>query len=327
MTRKLIPIATVVALSATTLVHSGWAADPTQKVARLGFVDPASRSARSAAFWERLRELGWVEGQNLVVETRWADSHIDRLPNLMSDVLARKIDVLVTYSTSGALAAKNATQTVPIVVAAMGDPVGTGIAASLSRPGGNLTGVSLQWGEDLGGKWLELLQETVPKVSTIAVISNPDSPVVRKLVTDLQRIAQRRGVKLHFEDVREVSALAGAFKRARQVTQAGLVLADPLTVDARREITALAATHRLPTLYVLRDFMDTDGLMAYCVDNGIVFRLAAEYVDKILRGARPADLPIEQPTQFSLVVNLRTARALGITIPESILLRADEVIR
>ena len=327
MTRNVIPFTMVMALSATTLVHSEWAADPTQKVARLGFVDPASRSARSAALWERLRELGWVEGQNLVVETRWADSRIDRLPDLMSDVLARKIDLLVTYSTSGALAAKNATKTVPIVVAGMGDPVGTGIAASLSRPGGNLTGVSLQWGEDLSGKWLELLQETVPKASTIAVISNPDSPVVRKLVTDLQRIAQRRGVKVRFEDVREPAALAGAFKRARQTAQAGLVLADPLTVDARREITALAAAHRLPTLYVLRDFMDTDGLMAYGVDNRIVFRLAAEHVDKILRGARPADLPIEQPTQFSLVVNLKTARALGITIPESILTRADEVIR
>jgi putative ABC transport system substrate-binding protein len=330
VTRNLIPIAMAMTFSATTLVYSSSAAEPTQKIARLGVVDPRSQSAtlpRFAAFWDRLRELGWVEGQNLAVESRWADGHNDQLPDLMTDVLARKVDVLVTYSTSGALAAKNATKTVPIVVAAMGDPVGTGIAASLSRPGGNLTGVSLQWGEDLSGKWLELLQETVPKVSTIAVISNPDSPVVRKVVTDLQRIAVRRGVKLRFEDVRERAALAGAFKRARQGAQAGLVLADPLTVGARREVTALAAAHRLPTLYVLPDFMDADGLMAYGVDNRIVFRRAAEYVDKILRGARPADLPIEQPTQFSLVVNLKTAKALGLIIPESILLRADEVIR
>jgi putative tryptophan/tyrosine transport system substrate-binding protein len=331
VTRNLIQITLAMTLSASTLVYSSSAAaEPTQKIARLGFVDPGSRSAtlpRLAAFWDRLRELGWVEGQNLAVESRWADGHMDQLPALMTDVLAHKIDVLVTYSTSDALAAKNATKTVPIVVAAMGDPVGTGIAPSLSRPGGNLTGVSLQWGEDLSGKWLELLQETVPKVSTIAVISNPDSPVVRKVVTDLQRIAVRRGVKLRFEDVREAAALAGAFKRARQAAQAGLVLADPLTIGARREITALAAAHRLPTLYVLPDFMDADGLMAYGVDSRIVFRLAAEHVDKILRGARPADLPIEQPTQFSLVVNLKTARALGLAIPESILLRADEVIR
>ena len=306
------------------------AVEPTQRVARLGFVDPGSRATALrgfAAFWERLRELGWVEGENLVVESRWADGRMDRLPGLMTEVLGRKIDVLVTYSTPGALAAKNATSSVPIVVAAMGDPIGTGLAASLSRPGGNLTGVSLQWGEELSGKWLELLQETAPKVSTVAVISNPDSPVVRKLTKDLERIAARRGLKLRFEDVREPGALAGAFKQARQSAQAALVLADPLTVDARREITALAAAHRLPTLYVLQEFMQTGGLMAYGVDDRIVFRNAAEYVDKILRGARPGDLPIEQATQFSLVVNLKTARALGLTIPESILQRADEVIR
>ena len=305
-------------------------ADPTYGTVRVGFVDPASRTTTLSgvnAFWERLRELGWVEGQNLVIEARWAESQIDRLPNLMNEVLARKVDVLVTYSTSGALAAKSATSTVPIVVAAMGDPVGTGIAPSLSRPGGNLTGVSLQWGEDLSGKWLELLQETVPKVSTVAIISNPDSPVVRRITKDLERIAPRHGLKLRFYDVREVAMLPGVFKQARQAAQAALVLADPLTVDARREITVLAAAQRLPTLYVLQEFMEAGGLMAYGVDNRIVFRRAAEYVDKILRGAKPGDLPIEQPAQFSLVVNLKTAKALGLTIPQSILLRADQVIQ
>jgi len=327
-TREVLAIAT--AFLVVTFMPSASGADPTQRTVRVGFVDPASRTTTLSgvnAFWERLRELGWVEGQNLALEARWAESQIDRLPGLMNEVLARKVDVLVTYSTSGALAAKSATSTVPIVVAAMGDPVGTGIAPNLSRPGGNLTGVSLQWGEDLSGKWLELLQEAVPKVSTVAVISNSDSPVVRKITKDLERIAPRHGLRLRFYDVREVAMLPGVFKQARQVAQAALVLADPVTVDARGEITGLAAAQRLPTLYVLQEFMEAGGLMAYGVDNRIVFRRAAEYVDKILRGAKPGDLPIEQPAQFSLLVNLKTAKALGLIIPQSILLRADEVIR
>ena len=326
--RKLLAIAATLLVVAP--ISQSSEAEPTQGTVRVGFVDPASRTTTlsgMSAFWERMRELGWIEGQNLVIEARWAESQIDRLPGLMKEVLARKVDVLVTYSTSGALAAKSATSTVPIVVAAMGDPVGTGIAPSLSRPGGNLTGISLQWGEDLSGKWLELLQETVPKVSTVAVISNPDSPVVRKITKDLERIAPRHGLKLRFYDVREVAMLPGVFKQAHQVAQAALVLPDPVTVDARREITGLAAAQRLPTLYVLQEFMEAGGLMAYGVDNRIVFRRAADYVDKILRGAKPGDLPIEQPAQFSLVVNLKTAKALGLTIPQSILLRADEVIR
>src|SRR5215813_1140473 len=319
----------ITALLAVAFMSQSHGAEPTQATARVGFVDPASPSAMLSgvtAFWERMRELGWVQGQNLVVEERWAESQIDRLPTLMNEVLARKVDVLVTFSTSGALAAKSATSTVPIVVAAMGDPVGTGIAPNLSRPGGNLTGISLQWGEELSGKWLELLQEAVPKVSTVAVVSNPESPVIRKITKDLERIAPRHGLKLRFYDVREATALPGAFKQAHQMAQAALVLADPLTLEARREITALAAAQRLPTLYVLKEFMETGGLMAYGVDNRIVFRRAAEYVDKILRGAKPGDLPIEQPAQFSLLVNLKTAKALGFTIPQSILLRADEVI-
>ena len=326
--RKVLAIAAT--LHAVAFISQSFGAEPTQGTVRVGFVDPASRTTTLSgvnAFWERLRELGWAEGQNLVIEARWAEGQIDRLPGLMNEVLARKVDILVTYSTSGALAAKSATSTVPIVVAAMGDPVGTGIAPNLSRPGGNLTGISLQWGEDLSGKWLELLQETVPKVSTVAVISNPDSPVVRRITKDLERIAPRHGLKLRFYDVREAAALPGVFKQARQVAQAALVLADPFTVDARREIAGLAAAQRLPTLYVLQEFMEAGGLMAYGVDNRIVFRRAAEYVDKILRGAKPGDLPIEQPAQFSLVVNLKTAKALGLTIPQSILLRADEVIQ
>jgi putative ABC transport system substrate-binding protein len=306
-----------------------FAAETSQKIARVGFVGTESRSTSLRGvpqFFARLRELGWVEGQTLVVEARWADGDYNRLPELMTDVVARNIDVLVTSTTPAAIAAKKVTSTVPIVVVAMGDPVGMGLVNSLSRPGGNLTGLSLQWA-DLSGKWVELLQEAIPRLSTLAVISNPASPIITKVAKDLQAIAAQRGVKLVFQDVREPAAFPDAFRRARQHAQAALVLADPLVLAARDQITALAAANRLPALYVSHEFMVSGGLMTYAVDSRIMFRRAAEYVDKILRGARPGDLPIEQPTQLSLAVNLKTAKALGITIPESILLRADEVIR
>jgi putative ABC transport system substrate-binding protein len=306
------------------------AADPTQKVARVAFIDPFSSPPAvpgAPAFWERLQELGWVQGQNLVTENRWAEGQIDRLPTLMTDVVSHQVDVIVTRSTPAAMAAKNATTRIPIVVASMGDPVGTGLVASLAHPGGNLTGLSLEQTADLSGKWLELLQETVPQLATVAVISNPDSAYVKKMAKDLEGPALARGVKLRFMNVRDPAALRGAVRQARRQAQAALVLADPLTVSHRREIAQVAGTNRLPTLYVVLEFMDSGGLMAYGADPTTLWRRAADYVDKILRGAKPADLPIEQPTQFKLIVNLKAARALGLTFPESILLRADEVIQ
>jgi putative ABC transport system substrate-binding protein len=321
----------LIAASAVLSPLSVYAADAGQKVAHVVFIDPYSPSATTAratsVFWGRLQELGWIRDQNLIVETRWAEGRIDRLPALMADVVARKVDVIVTRGTPAATAAKSATSSIPIVVASMADPVGTGLAASLARPGGNLTGLSQEATEDLGGKWLELLQETVPHLSTLAVISNPDSSWVRKIAKSLEVVAQTRRVKLRFDDVREAGALANAFRQAQRQAQAALILADPLTITHRQEITALAASNRLPALYPFLEFMDSGGLMGYGVDSTILFRRAAEYVDKILRGAKPADLPIEQPTQFKLVVNLTAARALGLTFPESILLRADEMIR
>jgi putative ABC transport system substrate-binding protein len=245
----------------------------------------------------------------------------------MADVVAHKVDVIVTRSTPAAIAAKNATTAIPIVIASMGDPIGTALVPSLARPGGNLTGLSLEATEDLCGKWLELLQETVPRLSTLAVVSNPDSAYVRKITKDLEAVAPTRGVKLRFVDVREPADLTSAVRQARHQAQAALVLADPLLVAHRQQVTRLAASNRLPTMYTILEFMDSGGLMAYGADSVILYRRAAEYVDKILRGAKPSDLPIEQPTQFKLVVNLKTAKGLGITIPESILLRADEVIR
>jgi ABC-type uncharacterized transport system substrate-binding protein len=331
MTRRMF-LAAVVCILATPVfkLPVARATQSERKVVRLGFVGASSSATASkgvTAFWDRLRELGYTEGENLVVERRWADGQLDRLPALMAEVVARKVDVIFTSGTPAAIAAKKATSTIPIVVAATGDPMGTGLVASLARPGGNLTGLSLEMTEDLSGKWLQLLQEAVTHLSTVAVISNPGSALVPKLAKHLESAARGRGVKLRFFDVREAVALASAFKQARREAQAALVVPDPVITEHRAEITALAATNRLPTIYTLLDFMETGGLMAYGVDAHVLFRRAAEYVDKILRGASPAELPVEQATQYRLVVNLKTARALGLTIPQSLLLRADEVIR
>jgi len=307
-----------------------FAAAPPGKVSRVGFVSPQSAvtSPRGVnAFWDRMHEMGYVEGQNLIVESRWAEDRYDRLPALTSEVLRQKVDVLVTVATAGAIAAKNASNTVPIVGIGMADPVRTGVVSSLARPGGNLTGLSMGWGEGMAGKWLELLQEAVPRLSTLAVVANPDNPLVRDLARDLKVIAPTRGLKLRSIEVREAKDLDRAFAQAAQMGQAVLVLPDPMIAAHIKQVTTLTAKYRLPAMYYLREFVDAGGLMAYGPDLAVMTRRAAEYVDKILNGARPGDLPIEQPTKFELVVNLKTAKTLGVSIPESILLRADEVIR
>ena len=306
------------------------AAEPSQRVVRVGFVHPQSPSTAErglTAFWERLAELGWVQGRNLVGEERWAEGHIERLPALMADMVGRKVDVIVTNGTPAAVAARKATKTIPIVVASMGDPVGTGVAASLAHPGGNLTGLSLQMTEGIPGKWLELLQETVPRLLTVAVMGNPDSPLFGLVRRPLEAAASARNLKLKFIDIRGPEALKPAFGQARKATQAALVIPDPMTFHYQRRVAAQAATDHLPVIYGLPEMVDAGGLMAYGPNQAVLLRRAAEYVDKILRGANPADLPIEQPTQFVLAVNLPAARALSLTIPQSILLRADEVIR
>jgi putative tryptophan/tyrosine transport system substrate-binding protein len=331
--RRLFTLAFVFSLAsgAGVLAPSGaLAADPTQRVVRLGFVHPQSPSTAARgvnAFWDHLHELGWVEGKNLVIEARWADGHMERLPALMAEVLGSKVDVLVVYATQAAVAAKNATSTTPIVAAAMGEPLRTGLAASLARPGGNLTGTSVGWAEGIGGKWLELLQEAVPRLSTVAVVFNSDTVIARDLVKELQAIAPTRGLRLQLIEVGEPGALDHAFEQAGRKAQAVLVLPAPIISAHRWQVTALAAKYRLPTMYYLHDYVDAGGLIAYAPDVTVQFRHAADYVDKILKGAKPGELPIEQPTQWTLVVNLKVARALGLNIPQSILLRADEVIR
>jgi len=299
------------------------------KVARIGFVDPESPSAGRPSgvdgFWQRLRELGWVEGQNLVIEARWGEGRYDQLPTIMAEVVSKRVDVLVTYNTPSGIAAKRATSTVPIVDVLMGDPVGTGLAASLARPGSNLTGLSLGWA-DIAGKWLELLHEIVPQISSVAVIANPNTPLVR-FAKEIQMLGPKHGLKIRVVEVPGSGALDRAFKEAGQKTQGVLVLPDPMIAAHGAQVTAFAAKQRLPSVFFDRFFVEAGGLMAYGPDTSVMFRRAADYVDKILRGAKPSDLPIEQPTHYVLVINLKTAKALGITIPESILLRADEVIR
>jgi putative ABC transport system substrate-binding protein len=309
------------------------AAEPAEKVVRLGFVSPVSYSTDARCidgFWQRLRELGWVEGQNMVIDERSADERLDRLPALMTEVIERKIDVLVTYSTPGALAAKNATSTVPVVITNMADPIRSGIATNLAHPDGNLTGLSLGWAEGMSAKWLEFLQETVPHLSTVTVIANAnplDNPVVRERVKEVQAAASTRRIKVKLVVVPTLEAVDRALRQARREVQAVLVLGDLFTFEHRGQVATLAAKHRLPVMYPLREYVDSGGLMAYGTDRANMFRRSAEYVDKILRGAKPGDLPIEEPTKFELVVNLKAAKGLGITIPESILMRADEVIR
>lgn len=333
MSRRLALIATALSFASAFAVLGAplaRAVEPAQRVVRLGFVgseSPSTVARNNAAFFKRLGELGWVEGRNLIVERRWAEGHLDRLPALMADMVNRKVDVIVTASTPAAVAAKDATSTVPIVIASMGDPVASGLAASLARPGGNVTGLSLGWAEGIPGKWLELLWETIPRLTTVAVIGNSDSSLVRLLQKTLDAAAATRGVRLRHIDVREPEGQERAFEQARHQAKAAIVLPDPLTVQHRQQVASLAAKHRLPTMYGLLEFMEAGGLMAYAPDHVAMFRRAAEYVDKILRGAKPGELPIEQPTQYTLAVNLKTAKTLGLKIPESILIRADEVIR
>ena len=245
----------------------------------------------------------------------------------MAELVGRKVDLLVTYGTPAAIAAKHATSTIPIVDAEMGDPIGTHIVSSLARPGGNLTGSSLGWSEELAGKWLELLQETVPSLSTVAVIANLDHAMNRDQAKRLETVAPTRGIKIEIIKLSGPDTFARAFDEARRKAQAVLVLADPNLTTHRQRIVALATGHRLPDMHVVREFVDVGGLMAYAPDFIVLFRRAADYVDKILRGTNPADLPIEQPTKFMLIVNLKTAKTLGLRIPESILVRADEVIK
>ena len=278
------------------------------------------------ALEQRLAELGYVEGRNLVIEFRSAEGQPDRLPALAAELVGRRPDVLVAISTQSGMAAKNATQTIPIVLGAVGDPVGSGIVGSLGRPGSNITGASLLNAE-LSGKGLQLLKETVPATSRVAVLWNSGNQLHREVRAATETAATALKVALQFFDVRGPGDVPNAFDAiVRQRADALLVLPDTVTLAHRKPILDFTARRRLPAMYPFREMVDEGGLMCYGPNLVESFRTAAGYVDKILKGARAGDLPIAQATKFDAIINLKTARALGLTVPPSVVLRADEVI-
>ncbi len=300
------------------------------RVYRIGFLgasSPSGTSPRLDVFRQGLRELGWVEGQNIVIDYRFAEGRFDRLPDLAAELVRLKVDIIVAAPTPAAVAAKNATETIPIVMISVGEPVGLGLIASLARPGGNITGLSYNVGPELFGKGLELLKETVPKVRRVAILSNPANPAQPLFIRDVNVAARSLGVQLQLLEARGPSDFDGAFAAmARERVGALLVVAESLFILHRTRLADLAARNRLPTAYGTRESVEAGGLMSYGPSLSDFFRRAATYVDKILKGAKPADLPVEQPTKFELVINLKTAKALGLTIPRSVLIRADKVI-
>ncbi len=299
------------------------------KTARIGRLSPLSAEVDAPfmnAFRQALQELGWVEGQSFSLVSRFAEGRADRLPQLAASLVRDGVDVLLTGSNPGALAAKHATTTIPIVMVTTGDPIGGGIVTSLAHPGGNLTGVTaLGW--ELSAKRLEALKGAVPGVQRVAVLVNPGAPYTRPFLAEREGVARDLGLKIQVLEARSPGELEAAFATmAHERAEAVMVLTDVLFITERRAIVELAARRRLPAVYFDRQFVDAGGLMFYGASLVHMYRRAALYVDKVLKGVRPADLPIEQPTTFELVVNLRAARALGLKIPPAFLLRADQVI-
>jgi ABC-type uncharacterized transport system substrate-binding protein len=314
-------------LTAPTTVH----AQPAEKVYRIGYLSAGSGTLSSpytTAFRQGLRELGWIEGQNIVIEFRSAEAQLDRLPTLAAELVRLKLDVIVATPTPAALAAKSATGTIPIVGVSLADPVGLGLIPSLARPTGNVTGVSYSVGADIFGKDLELLKEVAPKVRRVAVLSNPDSPAQPLIINNIKGAARSLGLQLQLVEARGPGDFDRAFAAmARERAGALFVVTDPVFIPHRARLTSLAAQNRLPSIFTQRADVEAGGLISYGPSFADMYRRAATYVDKILKGARPANLPVEQPTKFELVVNLKTAKALGLHIPPSLLQRADEVIQ
>jgi putative ABC transport system substrate-binding protein len=302
-----------------------------KKVPRIGFLLAPSRSTVSEyveAFREGLRELGYVEGQNIVIEYRSAEGKFEHLSDLAADLARLKVDVIVTAGGIQAIRpAKNATSTIPIVMTGTTDPVASGFVTSLARPGGNITGLTLG-GPELNGKRLGLLKEAVPRVSRVAIFLNPTSPALPLSLKDMQASAQALGLRIQFSDVRSVNDLEGAFEAATKWGAGGLTVSgDPVLTSNRKQILEFAAKNRLPAIYPWRQYVEDGGLMSYDAKLADLYRRAATYVDKILKGAKPADIPVEQPRKFEFVINLKAAKQIGLTIPQSVLYRADRVIK
>jgi putative ABC transport system substrate-binding protein len=275
---------------------------------------------------EALRESGWVEGENVVFERRYAENRLERLPELAADLVRLNVDVILAGGTLAPLAAKRATSTIPIVMVNAGDPLGTGLVASLARPGGNVTGMSLM-APELGGKRLELLKELLPRLARVAVLWNAANPYSALVFKQVQAAGGTLGIEVQSLELRDPDDFDGAFETVqRQHPDALITVEDPLTFNHRKRIADFAAGQQLPSLSGLSEFAAAGGLISYGANQVDLFRRVAGYVDKILKGAKPADLPVQQPSKFELVINLKTAKAVGITIPPSLLARADEVI-
>jgi putative ABC transport system substrate-binding protein len=288
-------------------------------------ISPESKEAQ--AFRQGLKDAGYDEGRDVIIEWRNANGDYDRIPGLVADLVQRQVDVIVVETTLAAQTLRRATSTIPIVMALVGDPVGSGLVASLPRPGGNVTGLSSMT-IPLSTKRLQLLKEAVPQATRVAVLWNPDTPWHKKVVEDLKAVAPSMSIELAFVSVQTPEEIGPAFSAINRAHAEALYLIEsPLFSTHRMTLLKLVSKARLPAMYPERQFADAGGLMSFGTNIGDLYRRSAGYVDKILKGAKPGDLPIEQPTKFELVVNLKTAKALGITIPQSILLRADEVIR
>ena len=299
------------------------------KVPRIGILwsfSPIIASPFADAFRQGLGGLGYVEGQNIALEERWADGRYERLPDLAADLVRLNVDVLVTVATPATQAAQQATKTIPIVMTLVSDPVQSGLVVNLARPGGNATGLSFMHPE-LSRKRLELLKEILPKIARVAVLSNPSNPNTPPLMRETEAAARAMRVQLQVVEVRDSTQLDGAFAAMiRDRAGALVVTPDSVFLDQRRRIVDLAAKSRLPAMYPWREPVDAGGLMAYGASGPDILRRAAVYVDKIVKGAKPGDLPVEQPAKFELVINLKTAKALGLKIPPAVLARADQVI-
>jgi putative ABC transport system substrate-binding protein len=303
-------------------------AQQARKMPTVGFLGqstPLGESERAAAFAQRLRELGWVEGRTIAIEYRWAAGRNERLAEIAAEFVQLKMDVIVTGGTPPVLAAMQATSIIPIVFASAGDPVGTGLVASLARPGGNVTGLSVL-AVDLASKRLDLLREVVSGFGRLAIMGNVGNPIILNELAELQAAAGRLGLQVDRLEIQRPQDIAPALEAVKGRADAVYVCQDLLTVGNRMRINTLALGARLPVMHASREHIEAAGLMSYGPNFLDLYRRAGDYVDKILRGAKPGDLPVEQPTKFELVINLTTARALGLTIPESLLARADEVI-
>jgi len=300
-----------------------------QKVPRTGVLLPgtaASFARRTEAFLEGLREFGYIDGQTIAIEWKWGQDRVEGLSELAAELVGRNVDVIVTGGTPAAKALKSATATIPIVMAIIGDPVAAGLVESLARPGGNATGFSIV-APDLSGKRLELLKEIVPEVSPVAVMLNPQNPQSQFELKEMQAAARALGLELRGVQVSPQDSLEEAFAAMTRASARGLiVLTDPIFFSQRRKIVELASRSRLPAMYFFQEFVAEGGLVSYAPSDTALYRRSAGYVHRILNGAKPSELPVEQPTKFDLVINLKTAKALGLDVPPTLLARADEVI-